>query len=300
MDLNKINESLNNIANLLEGKIPDWVCQELERFNYSAGRRLDKSIEPYLEPFKPKRPITLYRGLGFDLADGVSVLKKLKIKGNEGDKGYYKTGKVQSWSASEEEAREFMGLHGFAGIKIKDSLGILLKATIKPGEILAPIGKLPKYIRKKCIRYDQDEYLLHPGTFKIEVVDLFGQWPDPNAKDPKKVINDFKKKLKSLLGDNIKVGPTRNKSPGFSVKLLDYPVGSRSRTKLLYPSIEFLYQDGKIDVSIMGGEEFSKYKTGVNSKKVSPEDAIDFIEKDLAGILKSAQKAVAKIAKSIA
>lgn len=291
MKIKNIIESLESIASLLENEIPDWVCDELGRYNDTAGKRVDKSIEPYLEPYKPKSSTILYRGLGFDKADGVSVLKKLKTKGNKGDKGVYKTGKIQSWSSSESVAREFMGQHGFGGHRMSGSLGILLKIKANPKDIFAPIANLPKDVLKSCVRFQQDEYLLHPGSYKFEIVDLFGEWPSADDKDPKKAINDLKKKLPSILGSDIKIEKTWNKAPGFSVTFpsIKYKTTPTKRTpsRVLPLGFSFAYEDGELDLTVNSFDQMlRKTKTKVNQIEMAPNKAADFIEKDLPKHLK--------------
>ena len=286
MNIKKINESLQSIANLLENEIPDWVCDELNRYNDKAGRRLDKKIEPYMEPFKPKGKTTLYRGLGFDRADGVSILKKLKIKGKEGDRGSYKTGKVQSWSSSKGIAREFAGQFTFGGYKVEGSLGILLKTTVDPKSIIAPIGNLPKDVMKGCVRFEQDEYLLHPGTYKIEVVELFGNWPSPDDKDPIKVIKDLRKELPSMF-KNVKVTNTWNKAPGFSLEFPDVIFKDGKVEKKRPLSVSFSYEDGMLDLVVDSFDEaVRKIRPKTSVLELPPNKAAEHIEKVLPKDLK--------------
>ena len=232
------------ISSITEEDLPGWVCDEIKRYNKAAGKRLDPKIEPYLAPFMPLNPVTLYRGLGFEYVDSVAIMKKLRIDSKVGSKGTYKTGKVQSWSTSKDQAEEFAGKFIFGNFRLGESLGLILKVSAKPDDILVPMYNFPSDLKKKCLAFDQDEALLKPGNYKIEVVKLIGGWPKRDAQDIKKKLKAIGNSLLTKTKGS-KLRATWNRDPGFSIEYADLVY---HRDTKWAPSIEVSISDGVVMV----------------------------------------------------
>jgi|GEM_PF-6174435 len=205
----------------VEAEIPSWACDELSRYNQKAGRKLGFGVDNPFVPFKVKHPVVLYRALGFDQLTGAAFLKKSKLVAKEGAKGVYKSSKVQSWTSDPSEAEPFAGLHSIAG-REEGSLGIILKATVQPDDILIDVEHLPDSVKKNCLHFDQKEYLLAPVSMAVEIHKLLGPWPKDAASatkagDLKKVLKAASERLKKKT-DGASIGRTWNKMTGFSIE----------------------------------------------------------------------------------
>ncbi len=243
--------------------------QELARYNDSAGRLLNKEVIDYFSEYTPDTINVLYRGLGFAPSEATSILKKLKISEmQKGAKVKYQTGKIQSWTTDEEQAREFMGLHVFGGALDIYSLGLLIKIThVKKDDVAVPITFLPKADIHKYLKFDQNEVLMQPGSYVAEVVDFFGDWStvDINAELKMLSIN-----LQSQYGGTIT--KTWNKAPGFSIKFDNIYVD-----KKWSPAIEVQVDtDNEVYIEIFS----NKIKTNKKSKYTndSKQDVVNLLK----------------------
>ena len=211
--------ALKKVVSKDENSLPQWVKDEIRRYNRDAGKKLSPGVDEELEKFRPTKPITLYRGLGLHKVDAAGFLRKNKFKSSSvGSKGVYSTGKTQSWTSDKKQAEEFAGLHTIVG-RDPDSLGIILKATVNPESIAAPLGSLPENLRKEVLHFDQAEYILKPGKYPAEIAETFGDWENSNV-DVSKALKKVGKELGERL--NAKVTKTWNKAPGFSLRFLDF------------------------------------------------------------------------------
>lgn len=200
-----------------EDTLPDWVLDELKRYVRDAGKRLNTSILDKVEQFKPDNPITIYRGMGFDIADASDILKKFKIKDPKiGVSCIYKTGKIQSWSLSKDIAKDFAGKFIFGRMRDLNSLGIVLEIrNIKPEEIAVPIAFLNKQLEKPLPFSEQEEILINPGSYKATVVEFIGDWANSSSVNLKPVIKELSLRAQKEVGGVL--GKTWNKEPGFAL-----------------------------------------------------------------------------------
>lgn len=223
-----------------EESLPQYVCQAVYRYNMEHGHMLSAEYAMFFEKYLPKGKIKLYRGMGFPVVDGPRILNKLKVK-NLGDTGIYKSGKMQSWTTDKKIAEQFAGTFNIAG-RNKGSLGIVISITAEPEDIVFPLGNLPEDIKKKCLRYDQQEYIIKPGKYDIKVEEMLGDWPKENTNIKKEYIrigSNLAKKHDAKLIKNW------NKSPGFGLDF-NYPQYSDGK-KLWFPSLQVFFED---DLSI--------------------------------------------------
>lgn len=225
-----------------EEAIPDWVYDELRRYVRTAGRRLDTDVIAELSKFKPNKPITIYRGMGFEKAEASSILKKLKVKDLKvGTPCTYRTGKIQSWSLSKNVAEGFAGLFTFGALRDSNSLGIILEIqNLPPDDIAVPISYINNILDKPLPFSEQEEILINPGTYRAKIVKFIGDWENSYNVDIQKTIKELAIKAQKYTGGDI--GKTWNKESGFSLKLkhLYYDI----KTKWS-PSIE-LHIDGTL------------------------------------------------------
>jgi hypothetical protein len=270
--------------------IPSWVCQELYRYNDKAGRILSPHVIEYVEQFKPKESVVLYRGLGFGIAEAVSILNKLKIKDPVvGLIGRYKTGKFQSWTRNKDIAEYFAGKYWVSG-RDPNSLGIVLKAIISPEQIAVPFGTLPKSVKNQCMRLEQDEFILQPGIYEVEIVKMLGKWP--SKMEQSLDISKIFKRIGAELAQQFNGALTKNweKSPGFGIDLIKFE-RDHDRGKWS-PSVQIFYRnDNRITIEANPGrdardipEKELKFKTleqasqYINSEKFKQDVAL-MIEK---------------------
>lgn len=223
-----------------EEAIPDWVYDELRRYVRTAGRRLNTAVIAEVSKFKPNKPITIYRGMGFEKAEASSILKKLKVKDLKvGTPCTYRTGKIQSWSLSKKVAEEFAGLFNFVAIRDSNSLGIILEIqNLPPDDIAVPISYINRILDKPLPFSEQEEILINPGTYRAKIVKFIGDWENSYNVDIQKTIKELAIKAKKYTGGDI--GKTWNKESGFSLKLKHLFYDMKNKWS---PSIE-LHVDG--------------------------------------------------------
>lgn len=248
-------------------EVPDWACDELARYNRDAGRKLGLGPDNPFSQFKPSGSTVLYRGLGFDPVDGASILKKMRLKAQVGATGVYKTGKVQSWTTDEKEAEGFAGKFSIAG-RDDASLGLVLKLVARPDDIRVPVGNLPPELKKKCLHFDQNEFLLEPGSYSVQVVNLLGAWPDETGV---KTDMAFKKELPAIANDLMTktggsgVGRNWNKTPGFAVNYRKFSPDGKFE-----PSLHVMIEpDNEVRVEIMG---FKKIGSNASNHRIKFDD----------------------------
>lgn len=240
-----IRGGLTLLESIGRASVPDWVCDELARYNATAGRKLDPRVAGPLAAYLPTGPTVLYRGLGFEPSEGAAFLKKLKAKPSEGASGVYKTGKIQSWTTNAKEAENFAGKHSIAG-RIAGSLGIVLRAKFDPTDVMVAVELLPPEVKKKCIHFDQNEWLMKPGSYPVEIVKLVGDWKAASsAGDPSKVIKAAASRaLEATGGSGIK--KTWNGAPGFAIFYQDLEQDG------YVPSLEVAVRaDGEVSIGLM-------------------------------------------------
>jgi hypothetical protein len=274
--------------------IPSWVCQELYRYNDKAGRILSPSVMEYVAQFKPKEDVVLYRGLGFGVAEAISVLNKLRIKDPVvGSIGRYKTGKFQSWTKNRDIAEHFAGEYWITG-RDPNSLGIILRATISPEQIAVPFGTLPKSIKNQCMRLEQDEFILQPGIYEAEIIQMLGKWPTKIEKslDINAIFRGIGAEIAQQFGG--KLTKNWNKSPGFGIDLIKFEKDLDRRK--WSPSVQVFYRnDNSVVIEPFAGKD-AKGMSPKESKFRTLEQASQYVsseefKQDVASIIERVIKA---------
>jgi len=254
--------------------IPIWVLDEIKRYNQSAGRMLDTRVSEYFKPFLPTSPTILYRGLGFDIVQMRQILRKFKLTPTVGERSVYETGKYQSWSSSQNVAKEFMGrfMGGFGGAILDEgSLGLLFKTTVSPEMIAVPIGKLPAPVRA-YLQFDQDEYILKPGSYPVELVDIMGNWT--NEVDLSKIVKETAQSLAQQF--NCKLERNWNKTPGFALGFVNSPLAHDR----WYPNIQVFVENNlevNVDSNIGRGKQLAEKKERFSTLQ----ELVDYIQNGL-------------------
>lgn len=264
---------------VLSEQVADWVCTEIARYNKTAGKIVNPAVIDALKMFRPSGHTVLYRGLGIPKAKAVAFLKKNKLKAELGAKGVYDTGKRQSWTTDMKEAVRFAGLHTIVG-RDPNSLGVVLKTTVAPDQIAMPLGNLPKEMKDKCLHFDQQEYVLEPGKFPVEIVQIFGEWSDVSAVDINAVIKDVSKSIGQAV--NGKVRKTWNKQTGFAIDLLDY----YHPADKWYPSIQVLIEeDFRVAIEAYGPYVFPENARKHTIDIKTANDLVSFLKNDAQRII---------------
>jgi len=249
-----------------EEAIPDWVYDELRRYVRTAGRRLDTDVIAEVSKFKPNKPITIYRGMGFEKAEASSILKKLKVKDLKvGTPCTYRTGKIQSWSLSKKIAEDFAGLFMFGGIRQADSLGIILEIQNLPAkDIAVPIAYINPILDKPLPFNEQEEILINPGTYRAKIVEFIGDWENSYGVDIQKTIKDLATKAQKYTGGDI--AKTWNRDPGFALKFkhLYYDI-----KKKWSPSLELHVDNTLVYIDVFGGNFISEEKVKEKIKETT-------------------------------
>lgn len=180
--------SLND-KKIIDQAIIAWSNDRISDFYDDYGvwpeEFISKNMDKCLALYGNKKKVTIYRALHF-----ISRAKLLKFIDSL-DNGILVEKKIRSWTTDKNVAMRFFNYQGI--VKSADeNFGCLLVQDIMPKQGLDL--QVNKYFE-----YNEDEILLPPGTFKVELLDYTATGQINNTKSLKKwdsYVKQLKKRYK--------------------------------------------------------------------------------------------------------